>query len=177
MLIHCHYNSDYSGHVTLNYRDMVERLSEIPYHTACALLNYGNYQLLFKHHKMNMFTGYRREQFIWKAYRIQSGNLSPLLVKYLRGSGIAPELLKLMIQEKAEDLRVMVFWQLEQIAGQWYDASSLGYVAPLAMLKRLVWGPEIFIEDTQGMLGVVTMLVWQKKVVPKEAHVLYVLMF
>lgn len=177
MLTHCHFNSDYNGHVTRNYKSMLEGLTQIGYHTACAFLTFGNYNILFKYPHEQMFGGYRSEYFIHRVYRIQSSLLSPLLLKYLRRSSIAPELLELMLREEAKESCVLPVWRLAQIPGQWHGASSLGCVAPLAVLKRLALGPEISIEDAQGMLGMLTKLVCQKKMIPKEAHVLYVLMF
>lgn len=110
MLIRFHSSPVCNEHIIRNYETMLDELSTIGYHTACALLDCERYELMEKYPFDNKHD-FSLKVIIDRIYRLGHGSLDSLLQKDLEYSPAASSLLKRLLQTKADDAYARLVWQ------------------------------------------------------------------
>ena len=145
-------------------------------HTACALLDCRQFYLINSSGFGPLFLyDSILEMFLDKMYGLKDDNLNGLMREFMKLYTAAPELLKCLIQKKAEDSHIELVWDsIQSRDKRFYDYYC--YV-PLAALKRLVYEQDISIDNVQKMLSTLNGFQEGEKRSPQEVHVLYTVIF
>lgn len=175
MLIRLRFSSLCNDQVVQNYESMLGGLSVLCFHTASAFLDCGQAQLIDSY----PFTRYDRDRqaIAYKVYQLRNGSSGLLNGKFLTHLRNVPELLRHLIQEKAEDAYVQLSWDFMKTITQPRQIAVHCCRAPADALKRLSSGQYTSMDDICSMLSMLHGFKWQKSMVSREAHVLYTVMF
>lgn len=176
MLIRFRFSPIRNRHVVRNYEGMLVRLTKIRYHTACALLDCGQFQLVNRYEFSFHHTG-TLEAVIDKLYRLKNANLGPLLRKFVKRHPNAPELLKRLIKGRAEDSYIELIYDSIQRAWRNPSIEHCYCLAPLNVLKSLALDSDIYVNQIQKMLNILAGARALDKATSKEHHALNVVMF
>lgn len=177
VLIRFYFSSIQYEYVIQNYELMLEMPLEKGYHTTCALLECGDFDLANRYDSSYLSES-DLEQLIDRLYQIKDSSLNAYARGCLEQSWIAPKLLKTLIQREAEDAYIKLVWNSIQSKK---DPSIDDYCcfAPVAVLKCLLHEHSITTENAKRMLGTLErdLESGSGARISKEAHALYTAMF
>lgn len=142
-----------------------------------AFLDCQQYSLVVEYGS-NCFLGTHSKEFIDRLYRLKDASLKPLMADLTERCWEAPELLKSLLRQKAEDSHVRMVW--DSIWNRLSENSrteSHCCSAPITMLKRLILEPSISIADVERMLGVSYSLQFPRVTLSEEKYILYTAIF
>lgn len=177
MLIRFRFGFVCNEHIVSNFESMLKTLSNVGYHTACALLDCGQAQELAQH-AFDYSLGINFGPVVDKIYRSkEQGVLNQFIDKHFKRAPGGPQLLKWLIKRGADESYIQVVWDAIQIKTEpllvEYHCCSM----PLSMLKRLLLEQDISLATVWEMLRVLQGYKMDDEYVRKEVHVLYTVIF
>lgn len=176
MLIRFRFSSICNGYVVQNYEQMRERPLTIGYHTTWALLDCEQYELAQWYSSTYIYAA-DFEPFIGKMYRLKNGDLEAFIPRCFQNYWDAPNLLKHLIQRRAEPAYIWFIW--EAIIGQLTRATGWQCCSvSLATLQRLAYEQDISVPNVQEILCMLAGFQDRDgNEISREVHVLYMVMF
>lgn len=176
MLIRFRFSDICNAHVIQNYTSMMEEPLILSYHTICALLDCNQYELADRF-QVDDITEADLEALIDRMYRLKNEKFNPLISRCIGHLFGAPKSLKCLIQRRAGNPHTQLVWESIN-STRWHRSAEHDYcTAPLVMLERLVFEPDISVSDVSSMFdefyGSESCLARTSK----EAYVLYAVMF
>lgn len=164
----------HNEHVVQNYEKMLGESPEFRYYCACAFLICGQCSLT-NQCAFGKLSDYELEALVAKMHRLGEDALAPAINKCLKCLGSAPELLKSLVQQKADESYIQLVWDSVQ-NGRARAIQCYCCAAPLAVLKRLTYEQDIPVEEAKRLLSVVAGFQCGNEDISKEAHCLHAVM-
>ena len=152
MIIRPHFSFNFNEHVAQNYKRMLERPLEIRYFVIRGFLDRQQYALLDEC-KSQSFHYSNWLVLIDQIYWLTDARLSLLTAKFIQYHGDFPELLTDMIKRKADDSYVSHGWDSIQSMPEDHSIAKNCCLESLAVLKRLVFETNIYVDDFPRMLS------------------------
>lgn len=170
------FSSIRNEHVVSNYETMLEELKDIGYHTTCAFLDWGQSQQISQY-SFDCSPEAKLGLLVERIHRLQDKSLYPLIQKRVEHLCVAPKLLKGLIQVSADALYIQAVWDSIQNAPRFRLTEDHCCSAPVEALARLASGCNVTIKRVRGMFGMLNGFQGSATRFPKEAHVLYTVVF
>lgn len=176
MLIHFNCSAACSGYIAQNYAAMQRRVLKVGPHTARAFIDCGSAQLLHQYRDDGLFL-IDFQALADKLCRLHDQSMIPLAKRCLERSYMTAKLLKRLVQTKADDSYIQLVWGSIKSMSRNRLIDDHCCFAPVEVLRRLVFEPEISIEDARRMLSMLDGFDGYGDQISKEAHAAYTVMF
>lgn len=175
-IVRFRFSSICNEHVEQNYSAVIAKLTAVEYHTACALLDCKQYELI-ERCSLNSLHSDALEAVIDKMQRLEDETLYRAIRCGLERSICAPDLLKNLIKRKANDAYVQLVWDAIQTAPFFHSMYSHSCFAPLSTLKKLAFARELSVCDAESMLCGLDGLLEKAYPAFRKNYAVYVLLF
>lgn len=176
MLVRFRFSSLCTEQLAQNYTAMIEDLPTFGYHTASALLDCGQLRLLNPVDSDAAICA-TSGPFISKMRRLGDKALYPLIKGHLEYTTMAPNLLKRLIQRKADEPLVRLVWDSIRNTADLPTLSYFSCSAPVDALKCLAFNRDISVDSMEDMFGLPTDAQWDGDRISKEIRLLCTAMF
>lgn len=175
VLIRFRFSCFCNDQIIQNYGSMLEGLSQLHYRTLCAFLDCGQSKLIASY--AIQLSDDEMEAVLCKMCRLKDDGTGPLIERLFRHFSRAPELLKHMVQRKADGLHMQLAWNSVQAPSQLRFIAVHCCSIPLVGLEGLLFEQHASLDAVQGMVDGLRGNQWPRSSISREAHVLYTVMF
>lgn len=176
MLIRFRFSVVCNEHVIGNYNGMLAEHPKFRYHSTCALMDCGQFQLLGQCDYVRCGV-VNRGALADRAYRLKHGDSNPFVREFIKICWGCPSFLKQLIQSNADSWSVQLVWEALNEPQLHRCIMNDCCSPPLDVLQRLVSEQDASADSIQRMLDVHDGFQMSKVKISKETSMLYTVMF
>lgn len=173
-LIRFRFSHNCTPAISQNYRKMLCTMTtnELYTRTLEALIDCRQFDLVFRY-AFQLFPSTYLEVYIFRLRQLKDSTFAPIIGDCVQVYKNAPQLLKHLIWERADESQVQLVWDSIQRKSTRLHCCS----APLEVLEKLTLEQSISIDDAKRMLSTLEGFHEGGNHVSKEVHILGTLMF
>ena len=177
MLIRFCFSPHSNDYVRTNYRNMIARQITIGYQSIHALLDCGQSELIGQFVVDSSLNYVLLKGLVTKMCRLGEKNLPLLVQRYLIKSYGKSYYFKTLIKEGADDQCTQLVWDWIQSNRESNIIAEYCCLVPVHSLRRLMFEKDISVAAVQEILSSVQAYQVQENTIPKEAAILYTVMY
>lgn len=175
MLVRFHSSPVCNDHVAQNYESMRGPRLEIGYYTACAFLDYGQFQWLGQCDFSIRFED-ALEALLQRVHQLQDDNLTPLIQYCVTNLNRAPQLLQRLIRKRANGPFIRAVWGFTRMKPERFTYDQHRCSAPLTVLEYFAFAQDVSPEDAKEIFSMLDGCESQQDEGSKELYALHTAM-